>query len=148
MLRFVLLLAALPLVAAEPQGFVHWKASELKGFEKKLAGKKLALEDLAKFGTYWFLTAHREGDGEAELHETETDIFVAQSGEATLVVGGEIENAKTTAPGQVRGSGIKGGTRVKLAPGDVAHIPAKTPHQVVLGGAKQFTYFIVKVETR
>jgi mannose-6-phosphate isomerase-like protein (cupin superfamily) len=73
------------------------------------------------------------------------DIFFVQSGEATLVVGGELVDGKTTAPDEMRAASIKGGTEKKLAAGDVATIPAKVAHQVKLDADKAFTYFIVKV---
>jgi hypothetical protein len=145
-------LMALPLLGQDPKGFVHWTAAELKGYNKKLApkvdAKKVATADLAKFEGYWTMVAHREGPGEAELHDSEIDIFFPQTGEATLVVGGEVVDGKTTAPGQVRGTAIKGGRKMKLVPGDIAHIPAKTPHQVLLDPGKKFTYVIVKIEAK
>jgi quercetin dioxygenase-like cupin family protein len=38
-----------------------------------------------------------------------------------------------------------GGTSHKLAAGDVVHIPANTPHQLLVEPGTQFTYFVVKV---
>jgi mannose-6-phosphate isomerase-like protein (cupin superfamily) len=147
----VLLLAALPLMAADPAGVVVWSGSELKGYGQKLAPKmnekKLATERLATFGNHFTMIAHREADGEAELHDTQADFFVVQSGQATLVVGGEVVDGKTTAPGEVRGPSIKGGERKPLAAGDIVHIPAKVPHQVLVPAGKEFTYFLIKVDT-
>jgi mannose-6-phosphate isomerase-like protein (cupin superfamily) len=91
------------------------------------------------------MIAHREGDGEAELHEREADFFVVQSGAATLIVGGEMVNGKTTAPNEVRGPSIKGGEKKALAAGDVVHIPPKVPHQLLVPAGKEFTYFVIKV---
>ena len=145
----VVLSAAVPLLAAEPAGVVVWPAAELKAYGKKLAPKmnerKVATERLATFGNHYTLIAHREGDGEAELHEREADFFFVQSGAATLVVGGEMVNGKTTAPNEVRGPSIKGGEKKALAAGDVVHIPAKVPHQLLVGAGKEFTYFVIKV---
>jgi len=147
----VLLLAAVPLIAADPPGFVMWSGPDLKGYGQKLApkmnDKKFAMERLATFGNHLAMIAHREADGEAELHETQADIFVVQGGAATLVVGGEMVDGKTTAPGEVRGPSIKGGERKTLGPGDIVHIPAKVPHQLLMPAGKPFTYFVVKVDT-
>jgi mannose-6-phosphate isomerase-like protein (cupin superfamily) len=146
-----LLLSALPLAAADPPGFVIWPGTELKGYGAKLApkmdAKKVAAERLATFGNHLAMIAHREADGEAELHETQADIFFVQSGAATLVVGGEVVDGKTTAPGEVRAPSIKGGERKTLGPGDVVHIPAKVPHQLLVPAGKEFTYFVIKVDT-
>jgi mannose-6-phosphate isomerase-like protein (cupin superfamily) len=144
-----LLFSAFAVEAADPPGFQHWTSAELKGFAKSLAPKidqnKVATQQLGKFGNYSFMAAHREGPGEAEYHETQADIFIVESGEATLVIGGKLVNGKTTAPNEMRAPSISGGSDKKLGPGDVVSIPAKTPHQVKLDAGKQFTYFIVKV---
>src|SRR5438876_2068606 len=105
------LLILTPVQAADLSGFVHWRDADLKAFTKKLAPKmnaqKMASEQLGKHGNHSFMVAYRGANGEAELHETQTDVFVAQSGEATLVVGGTVLNVRTTASGEIRGSGIQ-----------------------------------------
>jgi len=88
---------------------------------------------------------HREVSGEAELHETQADLFVVQTGDATIIVGGTVVDPKTTAPHEVRGPSIKDGERKHLGPGDIMHIAPNTPHQLLLDKGKQFTYAIVKV---
>jgi mannose-6-phosphate isomerase-like protein (cupin superfamily) len=148
-LALALLLAGFALPAGDPPGFYMWKSAELKGFAKtlapKMSDKKVATETIASHGNYSFMVAHREGSGEAEYHATQADIFMVQSGEATLVVGGELVDGKTTAPNEMRAPAIKGGSEKKLAAGDVVTIPAKVAHQVKLDAGKQFTYFVVKV---
>lgn len=147
----VVVSAALPLGAAEPAGVVVWSAAELKAHGPRLAPKmnerKVASERLASFGNHLVMVAHREADGEAEVHETQADFFVVQSGAATLVVGGALAESRTTAPGELRGPSIKGGERKPLAVGDIVHIPAKVPHQLLVPSGKEFTYFVIKVDT-
>lgn len=116
-----------------------------KTLAPKVNAQKLAMQQLGNFGNHSLMVAHRQADGEAELHETQNDIFIVQSGSGTLVVGGKVVNGKTTAPGEVRGTAIEGGEKRALAPGDVAHIPAKIPHQVLVEKGRQITYAIVKV---
>ena len=135
----------LPLYAAHPAGFAHVTGSQLKTMEKGMAGKKLASNPLGNYGNHTMQLSHREASGEAELHETMNDIFVVESGEATLVVGGTVASAKTTAPNEVRGPSIQGGEKKKLGAGDIVHIPAKTPHQLLVDSGKQFTYAVIKV---
>jgi mannose-6-phosphate isomerase-like protein (cupin superfamily) len=141
----------LPLVAADPAGVMQWPAAEMRVYGKKLAPKmnelKVATEQLGKFGKHSAMVAYREASGEAEVHETVADIFIVNAGEATLVVGGKVIGGKSTGPGEIRGASIEGGVKKKLLAGDVCHIPANLPHQVVLApGAKPFTYMIVKIE--
>jgi mannose-6-phosphate isomerase-like protein (cupin superfamily) len=139
------------LAAADPAGYGQWKGAELKEASKKLAPKvdahKIAAQPLANYGNHTLSVIHREGSGEAELHETQADVFIVQSGEATLVVGGTVVDPKTTTPHEIRGPSIKDGVTKQLGPGDVVHIAAKTPHQLMIPAGKQITYAIVKVDT-
>lgn len=148
-LALTLLLAGFALPAGDPPGFFLWKSADIKGVAKslvpKMNEKKLASETIANYGNYKFMVAHREGPGDAEYHAAQADIFVVQSGEATLVVGGELVDGKTTTPGEMMAPSIKGGMDKKLAAGDVVTIPAKVPHQLKIAAGKEFTYFVVKV---
>jgi len=141
-------LAAIVAQAGSPTVRV-WKSADIdsKGaaLAKKLDAQKVASEVIATDGNRRFMVAHREGSGLAEIHDTEADIMVISKGQVTMVYGGTIVDGKTTAPGETRGSAIKGGTEVKLGPGDVLHIPAKVPHQMKLDPDSQVTYFVTKV---
>jgi len=145
----ILFCAACALPAGDPAGFYIWKSAELKGFAKTLAPKlnehHVASHVIASFGNYRFQIAHREGSGQGEWHEKMADIFFVQSGEATLVYGGDLVDGKTTAPGEMVSASIKGGTEKKLAAGDVVTIPVKVAHQMKLAPGKEITYFVVKV---
>lgn len=143
------LLLLLPLMGAEPAGYKYWSAAELKSMAKPLSNKNDAItssENLGKFGADRALMIHREGSGQAELHETDADVMVVVSGKATIIVGGTMPGSKTTAAGEVRGPSIDGGIRQKMAPGDILHIPPKTPHQVMLERGTQITYFTFKAK--
>ena len=100
---------------------------------------------LARYGNHYLLIVKREETGSSELHEHEADIFVVQSGEGSIVTGGKIVGGHTTKAGEIRGTSIEGGERHSLTAGDVIHIPAGTPHQLMLDKGKLFTYFVVKV---
>jgi mannose-6-phosphate isomerase-like protein (cupin superfamily) len=144
------LLILIPIFAAGPSGVTVWKAGDFKAKEKELAGKmsdkKVASETLENYGNHLTMLAHREGDGEVEVHDKMADILMIQSGEATLMVGGTVVGGHTTAPGETRGTSISGGEKKMLGAGDVVHIPAKVPHQMLV--SKKITYFVVKVEEK
>jgi mannose-6-phosphate isomerase-like protein (cupin superfamily) len=146
---WIALICALPLAAADPAGFTHWTASDLTGMQKKLSakldGKHFASQQLERYGNHYTMVAYRDSDGEAELHEKDADLFVVESGGATLIVGGKMSNPKTTAANELRAPSIDGGTKTKIAAGDIVHIPRNTPHQLMLDGNKQITYFVMKV---
>jgi mannose-6-phosphate isomerase-like protein (cupin superfamily) len=132
-----------------PAGVQVWKSSDLqdrgRSLTKKLDENKAASETIATAGNRTFMVAHREGSGLAEWHEKQADIIVISAGEAIMVHGGTVVDGKTTAPGEIRGPSIKGGTEVRLGPGDVLHVPAKTAHQMRLDPGAQVTYFVAKV---
>jgi mannose-6-phosphate isomerase-like protein (cupin superfamily) len=94
-------------------------------------------------GAYLILTSHRVAPGEVEVHAQYEDVMYVMEGSATVVTGGTVVDGKTTAPGEIRGKSIAGGTSYHLAPGDVLVIPAGTPHwfpQV----DKLVNYYVVK----
>jgi mannose-6-phosphate isomerase-like protein (cupin superfamily) len=135
-----------------PAGFEHWTAADLQIVNKSLAAKAAddshhaASKPLSDFPNELFMLAHREADGQPELHETQADVFIVESGSAALIVGGTLVNAETTAPHEKRNGTIHGGARQKLSPGDIVRIPANMPHQLVLDGAPEFTYFVIKIK--
>ena len=67
-------------------------------------------------------------------------------GEGTLVVGGTAVEPHPTTANEVRGKSITGGTSHKMSPGDVFHIPAKVPHQMLV--PKSLVIQVVKVDTK
>lgn len=87
--------------------------------------------------------SRRETAGQAEVHARDTDIFYVLQGHATIVTGGELLDAKDVAPGEVRGSGIRGGTTLRLSAGDVLTIPHGVPHWFKTVDTP-FRYFVVK----
>jgi mannose-6-phosphate isomerase-like protein (cupin superfamily) len=145
----VSLAGALALQGSAPAGVHVWKASARHDRGEALARKvdvhKVASETVAREGNLSFLVAHREGTGEAELHDTETDITIISEGQVTMVYGGTVDNPRSTGPGQTRGSGISGGVEVALGPGDIMTIPAGVPHLMKLSPGQRITYFVAKV---
>src|SRR5581483_1687900 len=95
----VILVSSIWLCAADPSGFAIWKGTTIEKSGKDLGGKiddqKFAWESLATYDNHLIGIAHREGDGSAEIHETQADIFIVQEGTAALIVGGKMVDAKT-----------------------------------------------------
>ena len=100
-LNTMLMLACLtPLFAADPTGAVLWKTAELKGMEKTLATKldetKSGMGPLMKASGYSAIFFHREGTGQAEVHEKLADFLVVHSGEGAVLVGGTVVGGRST----------------------------------------------------
>ena len=88
----------------------------------------------------------RTASGGAEVHAYYDDIFIVTGGKATLVTGGTVVDAKSESDGETRGSGIQNGTSQTIVQGDIVHIPAGTPHQVMIAGGDTFGAIVVKVK--
>ena len=109
-------------------------------------GKPLSTEILARYPNHYTMLVSRHADGQSELHERFADVIIILEGEGQLVVGGTMQGAKQTDPGEQRGTGIEGGTTSPLKRGDIVHIPANVPHQVKMAANASITYLVVKVD--
>lgn len=96
-------------------------------------------------GAYTIIALRRTADGEAEVHSEWDDVMMIQEGAATLLSGGVVNGGRQTAPGELRGGQIVGGTRRAVAPGDVVTVPAGVPHQILVAQGQSITYLVVKV---
>lgn len=139
--------------AALPIGYSHWTPAQIEERAKDLPAKmnhavKVATEPLGAWGNHSMSLVHREGSGEAELHETQSDILFIRGGDAAIVVGGTIQNQRRTSPHELRGTSIAGGEKQLLHPGDVLHIPPRTPHQMLLDPGQKLDYYAVKVDSK
>ncbi len=152
MVVLLLALAGFAVGADDPPGFTLLKSSDLKNIDQQVAQKfgpqKTGTQQLGDYGTHTMMLAHVEATGPAEIHENLTDIFVIQSGEASLTVGGKLVNGKTTAPGEIRGTSIEGGVTKKLGAGDIVNIPPGTPHHTQVGPGQKITYLVIKVRAK
>jgi mannose-6-phosphate isomerase-like protein (cupin superfamily) len=128
----------------------HWSPSELleraKHLKELAAEKGNASEILEKYPHHYTMLAFRNRSGGGEAHQNYADVFFILDGRATLVTGGDVVDPKSTGPGETLGASVKGGSQQELKAGDVVHIPASMPHQMVLGEGDTVTYFVIKVE--
>lgn len=127
-----------------------WTSGELSHREQALSTKvgpdHSARETLAAYDGHRFRMLYRDADGVPEQHDNEIDVVIVHSGEATLVVGGKMIDARAGAgAGEYLGTGIEGGERYPVAAGDLVHIPPKTPHRFLVSAGKHITYVIVKL---
>jgi len=136
--------AALP--AADPAQPMFWSSAQQKDFDTSALSKLNADRHL---GTERLLdsafVAFRNGNGEAEIHEKQADLLLIRSGQGTVLVGGKIVEGKPSAPDEVRGKSIEGGTKYPIAAGDVLYIPANTVHQFLVDPGQSFTAMVVKI---
>ena len=138
-LAFVLPLAAAALAADTPAAPRYFKPAEVDAARARGETGSMLIED----AEYKVLASRRDKPGQSEVHVTDTDIFVVIGGQATIVLGGRMIDPKETAPGELRGSGIEGGTDYLLEPGVVLTVPRNTPHWV-RETKPGFRYYVIK----
>jgi mannose-6-phosphate isomerase-like protein (cupin superfamily) len=129
----------------------HWSPAvllERAAYLRKLAKHDdgSASETLKEYPQHSAMLSFRSRDGEAEVHEKFADLFCVLAGKATLVTGGVVNGAQMIAPGEVRGVSIEGGARQTLRAGDFAHVPAGTPHQMLVKAEDTFTSLVMKMQ--
>ncbi len=129
----------------------HWSPAillERAAYLRKLAkqGDGSASETLREYPQHCIMLLFRNRDGAPEAHENFADLFYVLEGRATLLTGGTVSGAQTIAPGEMRGVSIEDGARQELRAGDVAHVPAGLPHQMLVPGDKSVTCLVVKIE--
>jgi mannose-6-phosphate isomerase-like protein (cupin superfamily) len=105
----------------------------------------LATVTLKKYPGHYTMLTVRAKSGGAEMHADANDMFVVLDGEATIITGGTIMDAKTISPGETRGSRVEGGSSTFMRKGDVIHIDPNTPHQTILAPGSTFTYYVIKI---
>jgi len=147
----LLLAAGFAVSAGDPPGFLQFKNADLKAIPTAMAGKLGTAgytgESWGKAETYSFAANLRRVSGGAEIHKKWTDVFVIQSGAATLIVGGTIPDMKENRPGEFGGKAIEGGVEKTLGAGDIITIPAGTPHQLKLTQGQEIAMVVIKIAT-
>lgn len=118
------------------------RADEVVYIEKS----KVVAGTLARGTDHNVSVSRRDKTGQSEVHDNETDVFHVISGTATFVTGGTMVDGKQSGPGQIRGSGISGGTTHTLKEGDVITIPKGTPHWFK-EVPNEIIYFVVKAKS-
>lgn len=132
----------------DPPGFGLWRAAELgqrnEDIVARMRSDGSSRETLADYGvggnSHRLRFIRRDRDGWPELHNDIIDVVFVQSGQGTVLVGGEMIG-ESNVPGAV----INGGSRFPLTAGDVLHIPAKIPHAYLTNQGDHITYVLVRV---
>ena len=89
----------------------------------------------------------RTASGGAEIHAHYDDIFVVTEGKATLITGGTVMNAQTGERRRNKRQQHSGWNSRRRSPkNDIVHIPAGTPHQLIIAPGDVFSTIVVKVK--
>jgi mannose-6-phosphate isomerase-like protein (cupin superfamily) len=138
-------------VQAQTMQSDHWSSAQLKERAEHLkelaaTGNGSASETLSTYPRHFTMLAYRSRSGTGELHQHFADIFSIVDGHATLLTGGQLIDPKVLRPGEITGTAVQRGSVQELHAGDIVHIPAGMPHQMLVAPGDTVTYFVVKVE--
>jgi mannose-6-phosphate isomerase-like protein (cupin superfamily) len=119
--------------------------SQLTALVQEAKGSGGSGATLGDYKSHAIKLSVRTASGGAEIHAHYDDIFLVTEGKADLVTGGSVANAKTDSDGETKGSSIQNGESQTIAKGDVVHIPAGTPHQLILAPGSIYSSMVIKV---
>ena len=135
--------ASMPIAETiSPYQIAAWTLATQAEASKQTFG--VASQPIGRYGTHAEGLTTRVKTGEAEQHRDWCDILVVTAGDATLVSGGKLVDARTVADGEMRGSAVDGGHADHLTTGSIIHIDPQVPHQIVVAPGESITYFAVK----
>jgi mannose-6-phosphate isomerase-like protein (cupin superfamily) len=118
-----------------------------RDLSEKAKGPDGASVKLNEYPNHFTMIALRHQDGRAEVHANYADFLFVVQGSAKLLTGGTVQDGSSVSPGEIRGKSVLNGVETTLNQGDIVHIPATVPHQIVTQGGT-FLYFVIKVKEK
>jgi quercetin dioxygenase-like cupin family protein len=101
---------------------------------------------LGDYGTHAVKLSERTASSGAEIHAHFDDVMLVMEGKAELITGGQVIGAHNGANGETTGSGIRNGIVQSIVAGDLVHIPAGTPHQLLIAPGATYSALVIKVK--
>ena len=111
---------------------IDYPASSIEAAFREGLQQKVYAFRILEGGTYNInIRTQVAPEDEGRIHQRIHDLYMIRSGEATLVTGGELVDAKKGENDATELSGaIRNGLSRAVKPGDMIFIPAGVPHQV------------------
>jgi mannose-6-phosphate isomerase-like protein (cupin superfamily) len=125
-----------------PSTEVHRQLTQLAE-EAKAKGSSGLL--LGSYGSHAIQLSARTASGGAEIHAHFDDVMLVTEGTATLITGGTVVDGHTGGDGETRGTSIRDGISQTISAGDVVHVPAGTPHQLLIASGTSYGALVIKV---
>ena len=92
-----------------------------------------------------YMLVRRRKESDIEEHSRWDDILLVRSGTGAIEFSAKTRGAHVLAPGEIRGGELVSPESRIMHPGDMARIPAGTPHRFVPSGSEPWELLIVKV---
>ena len=135
------------LTAAQDSKVVYYSGQQIESDIRKAPANGIGESEInliERTPQHAGILLRRTKPGKAEVHTTEADVWYVIDGGCVLVTGGTVINGKQESVGQIRGTGISGGTEYKLGKGDFIRIPAGVPHWIKNIEGGELVYIVVK----
>ena len=125
-----------------PAAQIHGQFAQLAQDAKAKGSSGATLGD---YGSHSLKLNERTASGGAEIHAHFDDVILVTEGKATLITGGEVVDPHAGSNGETTGSAIRNGTVQSILAGDLVHIPAGTPHQLLIAAGTKYSALVIKV---
>lgn len=135
-------LATVTPLRGDPEDFEVWK-----GVVSHIAETQVPWQKLQEYNDHLIGVSYLDDDSAAELHQSQTEIWVVQAGSATLVVRGAIVQPEVVKPYEVRGSSIIGANETQLRQGDIVQISPNVPHQLKIAKGQYLIYTTIRMDS-
>jgi mannose-6-phosphate isomerase-like protein (cupin superfamily) len=128
----------------------HWSGPVLLeriAYLRKLArfGEGTASEELKAFPGHSTMLSVRLRSGTVETCERFAQLIFVLEGQATVVFGFKTEEISNASAGPVITATIINGSKKQLRAGDVLHIAAGTPYQLLLAGDRTLGCLVIRI---
>lgn len=119
----------------------------LQAVARDITAKGLITQRVLEGGTFSVNVRHIAGAETALQHGKIAEVWVVREGTGTVATGGTLVDAQPgTAPGELRGSGIRGGVERVIKTGDLVFIPPGVPHGIK--ESTSITYLNIRFEIK
>lgn len=119
---------------------------QLVQLDEQAKAKGSSGSTLGDYGTHAIKLSARTASGGAEIHAHFDDVMLVTEGTATLITGGTVVDGHTGSDGETHGASIRGGISQTISVGDVVHIPAGTPHELLIAPGTAYSALVIKVK--
>ena len=130
-----------------PEPFKFLSAGEVQALTAKpgIGPKTAHLAEHAGFDVEYALRG--DAGNLVEVHAHTSHYIHILNGSGTLTYGGTVTAPQKTAPGEIRGNAVAGGTVIALHAGDYVQIPAGTPHLFNATRGTQLRYLVFNIKS-
>jgi mannose-6-phosphate isomerase-like protein (cupin superfamily) len=124
----------------------HFSADQIRTLTAQALASGSAGKTLADYGSHRVQISVRTTSGGAEIHGHFDDVMIVEQGNAMIITGGTIPDAKTGPDGETKGTSIQGGQSRAISVGDIVTVNAGVPHQLIVPAGTTYSAVVIKIK--